>query len=56
MVTDGGAIEGRVENVPATMAGQVWVIAFNDTIARSEALASIDGTFRLEDLPPGDTD
>ncbi len=52
-VTPGGAIEGRVENVPAAMAGQVWVIAFDTTILRREALVSADGTFRLEDLPPG---
>lgn len=51
-VTPGGAIEGRVENVPTAMAGQVWVIAFA-TILRREALVSADGTFRLEDLPPG---
>ena len=52
-VTAGGAIEGRVENVPAAMAGQVWVIAFDATILRREVLVSADGTFRLEDLPPG---
>jgi hypothetical protein len=52
-VTDRGAIEGRVENVPAAMAGQVWVIAFDTTIVRREALVSADGTFRLDDLPPG---
>jgi hypothetical protein len=51
--TRGGAIEGRVENVPAAMAGQVWVIAFDATILRREALVSADGTFRLDDLPPG---
>jgi len=51
--TPGGAIEGRVENVPTAMAGQVWVIAFDATILRREALVSADGTFRLEDLPPG---
>ena len=55
VVTDGGAIEGRVENVPTAMAGQVWVIAFDATILRREALVSADGTFRLEDLPPGAT-
>jgi hypothetical protein len=52
-VTPGGAIEGRVENVPTAMAGQVWVVAFDATILRREALVSADGTFRLEDLPPG---
>jgi hypothetical protein len=52
-VTRGGVIEGRVENVPTAMAGQVWVVAFDATILRREALVSADGTFRLEDLPPG---
>jgi hypothetical protein len=52
-VTEGGAIEGRVENVPPAMAGQVWVIAFDATILKREALVSADGTFRMEDLPPG---
>ena len=52
-VTLGGEIEGRVENVPAAMAGQVRVIAFDATILSREALVSADGTFRLEDLPPG---
>jgi hypothetical protein len=52
-VTEGGAIEGRVENVPAAMAGQVRVIAFDTTILRRDELVSADGTFRLEDLPPG---
>jgi hypothetical protein len=52
-VTEGGAIEGRVENVPAAMAGQVWVIAFDTTILRREVVASPDGTFRLDNLPAG---
>jgi hypothetical protein len=52
-VTQGGAIEGRVENVPTAMAGQIWVIAFDATILRREALVSAGGTFRLDDLPPG---
>jgi hypothetical protein len=52
-VTQGGAIEGRVENVQAAMAGQVWVVAFGETILRREVLASTDGTFHLEGLPPG---
>jgi hypothetical protein len=52
-VTEGGAIEGRVENVPPAMAGQVWVVAFDATVLKREVLVSADGTFRLEDLPPG---
>ena len=47
-LTDGGAIEGRVENVPAAMAGQVWVIAFDATILRREVLV-----VRRRDVPPG---
>jgi hypothetical protein len=52
-VIDGGAIEGRVEHVPAAMAGQVWVIAFDAGVIRRAVLTAADGTFRLEDLPPG---
>jgi hypothetical protein len=52
-VTPGGSIEGRVVNIPAAMAGQVWLIAFDTTIVRREALVSADGTFRIDDLPPG---
>lgn len=51
--TKGGAIEGRVDHVPPAMAGQIWVIAFDTTILRREAVVSADGTFRLENLPPG---
>ncbi len=49
----GGAIEGRVENVPAAMAGMTWVIAFDGAVTRAEARVEPDGTFRLADLPPG---
>jgi hypothetical protein len=52
-VTDGGRSRGHVEHVPTAMAGQVWVIAFDSTILRREALISADGTFLLEDFPPG---
>jgi hypothetical protein len=52
-VTPGGAIEGRVEHVPAAMAGQVWVVAFDAGVIRREVLVSRDGSFRLDDLPPG---
>lgn len=52
-VTDGGGIEGRVENVPAAMAGQVWVVAFDGGVIRRETLVAPDGTFRVENLPPG---
>jgi hypothetical protein len=50
---DGGAIEGRVTKVPAAMAGQVWVIAFDAGVIRREVLAAADGTFGLDNLAPG---
>jgi hypothetical protein len=51
--TAGGTIEGRVEHVPPSMAGQIWVIAFDAGVIRREALVAPDGTFRLENLPSG---
>jgi hypothetical protein len=50
---EGGSIAGRVEHVPEAMAGQVWVVAFNENIIRREARAGRDGAFRLDGLPPG---
>jgi hypothetical protein len=50
---EGGAIEGRVADVPAAMAGQIWVIAFDPTIQRREVVVSTDGSFSLGDLPAG---
>ncbi len=52
VVTD-GAIEGRIDHVPTAMAGQVWVVAFDEGIFRREVLTRSDGTFRIEGLPPG---
>ena len=50
---EGGSIAGRVEHVPEAMAGQVWVVAFNENIIRREARAGRDGAFRLDGLPAG---
>jgi hypothetical protein len=49
----GGTVEGRAENVPPSMSGMVWVVAFGDSVLRREARVATDGTFRLERLPPG---
>ncbi len=49
----GGSIAGRVEHVPEAMAGQVWVVAFNENIIRRETRAGRDGAFRIDALPPG---
>lgn len=53
VAVEGGTITGRVEHVPDSMAGQVWVVAFNENIIRRETRVAPDGTFRLSDLPPG---
>ena len=50
---EGGSIAGRVEHVPEAMAGQVWVVAFNENIIRREARAGRDGAFRIDGLPSG---
>jgi hypothetical protein len=50
---EGGSIAGRVEHVPPAMAGQVWVVAFNENVIRREARAGRDGVFRIDGLPPG---
>jgi hypothetical protein len=50
---EGGSIAGRVEHVPEAMAGQVWVVAFNENIVRREVRAGRDGAFRIDGLPPG---
>jgi hypothetical protein len=52
-VSDGGSIEGKIENLPASLAGQVWVVAFDSGVMRAEVLAAEDGHFRFEKLPPG---
>lgn len=50
---EGGAIQGRVEGAPARWKGELWVVAFNESIHLAEARVASDGTFRLDGLPPG---
>jgi hypothetical protein len=50
---EGGSIAGRIEHVPEAMAGQIWVVAFNENLIRREARVGRDGAFRLDGLPPG---
>jgi hypothetical protein len=50
---EGGSIAGRVEHIPEAMAGQDWVVAFNENVIRREARVGRDGTFRLDGLPHG---
>lgn len=51
---DGGAIVGRVADIPADAAGQWWVVAFDRTVWIAETRVAKDGAFRLDRLPPGE--
>ena len=51
--TPGGGVQGRVIATPAGWAGHLWVVAFNDFGQRAEAPVAADGSFTLNDLPPG---
>ena len=48
-----GRSPGGSSTSPRPMAGQVWVVAFNENVIRREARVGRDGTFRLDGLPPG---
>jgi ClpA/ClpB-like protein len=48
-----GAIEGRVERVPESMAGETWIVAFDGIQPPFEARVDEDGRFRLAGLSPG---
>ncbi|MEW4566964.1 carboxypeptidase-like regulatory domain-containing protein [Tautonia sp. JC769] len=52
-VFEQGSIAGTVEHVPEAMAGQIWVVLFDDGVVRREVLANLDGSFRFDRLPPG---
>jgi hypothetical protein len=53
-ITAGGSIDGKVEGIPAELAGQVWVVAFNDNVFSCETRVQKDGVFSFKNLPPGD--
>ena len=50
----GGAIAGKVKNVPKGWEDDLWAIAFTKTGIRAEARVKSDGTYRLDRLPPGE--
>lgn len=50
---EGGALGGKVEHVPESLAGHVWVVVFNENVVRREVRVGRDGTFHLDGLPPG---
>ena len=52
--TEGGAVTGRVRDVPKGLELQLWVVAFNRTVVRAAVQVAPDGTFRLDRLPPGE--
>ncbi len=48
----GGAIRGRVAEVPEGWEGHGWVVAFSHAGVRAEVRVEPDGTFALPALPP----
>jgi uncharacterized protein (DUF2141 family) len=52
--SDGGAIHGRVKNVPAGWEGNLWAVAFTKTAIQAETRVNPDGTFSFAQLPPGE--
>jgi hypothetical protein len=52
--TDGGAIHGRVKNVPAGWEGNLWAVAFTKDAIQAEARVNADGTFSFPQLAPGE--
>lgn len=53
-VVEGGTIVGRVNHIPSDWRGQLWVVAFDGTVSRAETRVAADGSFRFDNLPPGD--
>jgi hypothetical protein len=52
--TEGGAIRGRVNNVPDAWKGHFWAVAFTKTGIRMEARVGDDGTFVFPQMPSGE--
>ncbi len=51
---EAGSIQGRVKNVPAGWAGNLWAVAFSKKAIQAEARVNERGEFRFVKLPPGD--
>jgi hypothetical protein len=52
--TDGGALRGRVKDIPPGLDHNLWVVAFTKTGYRAETRVLPDGTFRFGSLPSGE--
>jgi hypothetical protein len=49
----GGSIRGRVTNVPPQWRGKLWVVAFSSNGIRQDVRVAEEGSFSVEQLPPG---
>ncbi len=49
----GGGIRGRVTNVPPQWRGKLWVVAFSSNGIRQDVRVADDGSFAVQQLPPG---
>jgi beta-lactamase regulating signal transducer with metallopeptidase domain/uncharacterized GH25 family protein len=51
---EGGAIHGRIRNVAPELLPQLWVVAFDQGIFKTEVRVNADGSFTIPQLPPGE--
>jgi uncharacterized GH25 family protein len=51
---EGGTIHGRIRNVAPELLSQLWVVAFDQGIFKTEVRVDADGTFTIPQLPPGE--
>ncbi len=50
---EGGTIHGRIRNVAPDLRPQLWVVAFDQGIFKTEVRVNADGSFTIPQLPPG---
>jgi beta-lactamase regulating signal transducer with metallopeptidase domain len=51
---EGGTIHGRIRNVAPDLLPQLWVVAFDQGIFKTEVRVNADGSFTIPQLPPGE--
>jgi len=51
---EGGSIHGRIRNVAPDLLPQLWVVAFDQGIFKTEVRVNADGSFTIPQLPPGE--